>query len=45
MWFVLATESPAGIERAIEAIEQSTGCRVYNFPKEREYFVGLKFAV
>lgn len=42
MWFVLATESTAGIARTIVQIEQDTGCRVYNFPKSREYFVELK---
>lgn len=43
MWFVLATETPGGINRAIEKIEAASGCRVFNFPKAREYFVELKF--
>lgn len=42
MWFVLATETPEGIERAIAAIEARTGLSVLFFPKEREYFVELK---
>lgn len=42
MWFVLATEIPEGIAHAIEAIERVTGLSVLAFPKEREYFVGLK---
>lgn len=42
MWFVIATETPDEIARVIERIEQDTGCKVYNFPKSREYFVELK---
>ncbi len=45
MWFVLATDTPEGIEQALRRIESETGCRVYNFPKLREYFVELKLAV
>lgn len=44
MWFVLATETPAGIARAVGVIEQSTGLPVYAFPKEKEYFVEMKLA-
>lgn len=42
MWFVLATEDPDEIERVIEKIEADTGCEVFNFPKEREFFVEMK---
>lgn len=42
MWFVIATETPDGIARAIERIEAVTGLPVYAFPKEREYFVEMK---
>ena len=42
MWFVLATETPAGITAAIEKIEAATGLPVFAFPKEREYFVEMK---
>lgn len=42
MWFVLATETPAGIAAAIENIEAATGLKVFAFPKEREYFVEMK---
>jgi siroheme decarboxylase len=42
MWFVLATESPAGIANATAAIEAATGLPVFAFPKEREYFVEMK---
>ena len=45
MWFVLATETPERINEVIEAIEVETGYRVYNMPKQQEFFVGLKFDV
>ena len=44
MWFVLATETPEGIQTAIERIERSTGLQVYAFPKLKEYFVEMKLA-
>ncbi len=44
MWFVLATESKAGIAEAIAQIEHDTGLPVYAFPKEREFFVEMKLA-
>ena len=42
MWFVLATERPEDIARAIARIERETGLPVLNLPKLREYFVELK---
>jgi len=39
MWFVLATEQPEGIARAIARIERETGLPVLNLPKLHEYFV------
>ena len=42
MWFVLATETQAGIAEAVACIERDTGLPVYAFPKEREYFVEMK---
>jgi DNA-binding Lrp family transcriptional regulator len=42
MWFVLATETPAEIEAAIDRIERETGLSVFAFPKEREYFVEMR---
>ena len=45
MWFVLATEKPEGIARAIDRIERETGLPVLNFPKLREYFVEFKIEV
>lgn len=44
MWFVLATETPAGIAQAISRIEVETGYPVFNMPKEKEFFVGARFA-
>jgi len=44
MWFVLGTETPAGIAATIASIEAVTGLPVFAFPKEREYFVELKLA-
>lgn len=41
-WFVLASESPAGIGAAIAAIEAETGLPVLNMPREAEYHVGLR---
>ena len=45
MWFVLATESEAGIAAAIRRIEEGSGLPVFAFPKLREYFVEMKLAV
>jgi siroheme decarboxylase len=42
MWFVLATETPGGIDAAIARIEAETGLPVYPFPKLKEYFVEMK---
>lgn len=45
MWFVLATETPAGIADTIGQIEALTGYPVYNMPKEQEFHVHLHFEV
>ena len=45
MWFVLATETPAGMNDTVERIAGATGVPVFNFPKEREYFIEARFAV
>ncbi len=42
MWFVIATETPGGIDAATRKIEEITGLPVYAFPKETEYFVEMK---
>ena len=44
MWFVLATETPEGIDRAVAQIEADTGLPVYPFPKLKEYFVEMKLS-
>jgi DNA-binding Lrp family transcriptional regulator len=45
MWFVIAADTPAGIDDAIAQIERATGLPVFAFPKEREFFVELKLPV
>jgi DNA-binding Lrp family transcriptional regulator len=42
MWFVLATGSPAEVQKTISLIEAETGHPVLNLPRESEYFVELK---
>jgi DNA-binding Lrp family transcriptional regulator len=42
MWFVLATETPERAEAAISAIESLTDIKVFNFPKQEEYFIGMR---
>lgn len=44
MWFVLATDTREGIAEAIRQIEDATGLPVFNFPKEEEFFLELRFA-
>jgi DNA-binding Lrp family transcriptional regulator len=44
MWFVVAAASPEEAGAALQAIEEKTGLPVFAFPKEREYFVGLKLS-
>ena len=43
MWFVLATETPDGIDAAARDIEDRTGYPVHLMPKIEEFFVGLRF--
>ena len=45
MWFVLATETPEGIQDCIREIEEITGYHVFNMPKQEEFYVGLRFEV
>jgi len=45
MWFVIATETPDQVESVIKKIENKTGIKVYNMPKQQEFFLGLKFEV
>lgn len=41
MWFVLATEKPEDIDNVITSIETETGLKVFNFPKQQEFYIGL----
>lgn len=43
MWFVIATESPEQVLQVIDSIETRTGLKVFNMPKQEEYFLELKF--
>jgi DNA-binding Lrp family transcriptional regulator len=42
MWFVIATETPELLQRAIDRIEQSANLPVYNFPKLQTFYLGLQ---
>jgi len=42
MWFVLACETPDEIAVTIAEIEAETDLEVYDFPKQQEFFIGLK---
>jgi DNA-binding Lrp family transcriptional regulator len=44
MWFVLATRARADIPVVLAAIEAETGLAVFEFPREAEYFIDLRFA-
>jgi len=44
MWFVLATETEAGIGEVAKRIEAQTGLTVLQFPKEHEFFIGFRVA-
>jgi len=42
MWFVIASDARSDIARVIAAIEAETGLEVFDFPKEREFFIGFR---
>ena len=42
MWFVLACEDPGEIGTVLDEIRTETGLNVYEFPKEEEFYIGLK---
>ncbi len=44
MWFVLATETEAGIGEVTKQIEAETSLTVLQFPKEHEFFIGFRVA-
>lgn len=41
MWFVVANERPHGVAESLADIERNTGLTVYDFPKLREFYLGL----
>ena len=41
MWFVLATETPEEVDNVLRSIEHMTKLKVYNFPKQHEFYIGL----
>jgi len=41
MWFVVASDSVDDVKTTLSRIEVLTGLRVYDFPKEHEFLVGL----
>ncbi|HIJ23374.1 MAG: Lrp/AsnC family transcriptional regulator [Gammaproteobacteria bacterium] len=45
MWFVISTETREEIDTVIEQIETETGLKVHNMPKQKEYFLELKFTL
>lgn len=45
MWFVLATEDAERVAEVVTEIEAETGCRVLQFPKQEEFFIGLKLEI
>jgi siroheme decarboxylase len=45
MWFVLATETPEELVAALTRIAERTGLPVFNMPKIKEFYVGLRFEV
>lgn len=45
MWFVGSADRVENVEEAFKRIEELTGCPVYRFPKEREFFVELKLTI
>lgn len=45
MWFVVACESQQEIQSVIKEIEQQSSLRVFDFPKEEEFYVGLYLPV
>ena len=44
MWFVVAAETPALAQQALQRIEETIGLKVYAFPKDEEYFVELRLS-
>lgn len=45
MWFVIAAESQDALIDTLARIEAATGLKVFNFPKQREFYVNFKLSV
>jgi len=45
MWFVIATETPELLARAIDHVEQTANLPVYNFPKLQTFYLGLQISL
>ncbi len=43
MWFVVATETAERLAEVLREIEAATGREVYDFPKQEEFYIGLRF--
>ena len=41
MWFVVASPSVSGVAETLNEIERQTGLKVYDFPKQQEFYLGL----
>ncbi len=41
MWFVIASDKSENIAITINAIQEASGVEVYNFPKSKEFYIGL----
>lgn len=45
MWFVIAAESQDTLVDTLARIETATGLKVFNFPKQREFYVNFRLSV
>lgn len=45
MWFVIAAESQDALTDTLARIEAATGIKVFNFPKQREFYVNFRLSV
>ncbi|WP_435100174.1 AsnC family transcriptional regulator [Arhodomonas sp. AD133] len=42
LWFVVCVDDPQRLPAVLDEIEYETGMPVYDMPKEREYYIGLR---
>jgi len=45
MWFVIAAESQQALIDTLQRIETETGLKVFNFPKQREFYVNFRLSI